>query len=523
MKYELWNLGQYGVIADTKPHLIPPEAWSDANNVRFSRNGPRRTAGDAQIFGTLEGTNQEFIFNVPGLGTSYWIYTTLEKAYVYEAGIHTEITRISGDYNAAAGRNWQGTILGGIPLINNGVDVPQYWPTLSPAAELEDITDFPANTTANVLKAFGQYLVMMDVTDNATRFSQMVWWSHKADPGTLPASWDYTDPTVDAGRTQLTDVKGGAILDALLLADELIIYKEYSIHALRIVGGNDIMLPRLLISTLGALAPKCMCSYDKGTRHFVVGADDIISHSGTREVQPLVDDKVRNRIFSDIDPTNYLNSYCFENPLTKECWFVYPQSGSEFPDRAAIWSYQYNHWTFRNFQAVSIDFGAVSDAPTGTWDSNAQMWDSSTNPWSNQSRTVGVFIDRANSVANQLDKDFAFNNDPTPRAYVERLGIAFDGKSKDGVPKASYSSQKLLTRVWPKVSGTAILDVTVGSQEFVDGPVTWAPTQQFDSTTQKYLDWTVAGRLLAIRYESTLNEPWQLEGHDLDIERISEF
>src|SRR5207342_1771282 len=188
----------------------------------------------------------------------------------YEGGVHTNITRQSGgvdvDYTTTTGRLWNGTIFGGIPILTNGLDIPQYWGTLSPGTKLANMTTFtgPGASTlrAKIIRSFGEYLVALNVTENSVPLRHAVYWSHKAGVGTLPTSWDYSDPEVDAGRLFLTDSHGGVIQDGGLLGDELIIYKEYSTHALRFVGGGTIFAPRLILDGSGLFAPRCFCSFD---------------------------------------------------------------------------------------------------------------------------------------------------------------------------------------------------------------------------------------------------------------------
>lgn len=523
---QLYNLGSLGVILDVKPHLLPPEAWNNANNVVGDKNGIKGCKGHAQCFGTLS-ISAEFVMSVPGVGSSFWFYTSLTKAYVYEGGVHTNITRQTAssdvNYTGTAGRQWNGTILGGIPFINNGVDIPQYWSALNPATKLANFTAFvsPVGTLrANILRAFGEYLVALNVVDNGVRLAQAVYWSHKADPGTLPTSMDYTDPEVDAGRTFLTDAHGGQILDAGMLGDLLVIYKEYSTHTLRLVGGDAIMQPAMILEGSGIFAPRCFCSFMDGTKHFVVTANDIIVHAGTRDTKSLAQDRVK-AIFNEIDPVNFVNSFVFENKTTKECWFCYPTIGATYPNRVARWDYINDTWWFRDFDGTSTDYGTITDASTDTWDTDSQVWDADSETWSNESRTSQVYVGRT-TKAFKLETGNLFDTTIIP-SFAERSGISIDGKDRQGNPKASLTSRKLLSRIWPKLSGSSQVTVRTGKQELLNDPVSWDSGQVFDIATQRYLDSSatpVNGTLLAIRYEHNAADTFALEGHDLYITKV---
>ena len=46
------NLGQIGIIKDTPPYNLPPNAWSDGNNVRLLDNGVKKVAGYQEVMAT---------------------------------------------------------------------------------------------------------------------------------------------------------------------------------------------------------------------------------------------------------------------------------------------------------------------------------------------------------------------------------------------------------------------------------------------------------------------------------------
>jgi hypothetical protein len=517
---EIYNLGEVGLIPDQQTYLPVPEAWTSGKNVRFTENGVILMSGHRQALGDLE-VNAEFLMNVPTLGSSFWFYFDLEKAYVAESGVHTEVTRESAAYAATAGRNWNGTILGGIPIFNNGADAPQWWGAASPSTKLDDLPNWPENWTAKIIRAFGQYLFALNVEDNTGTYPSAVRWSHKADPGSVPSSWDFTDPTVDAGQTFLTDIKGGDILDAGLLGEQLAIYKENSTHMMRFVGGDAIFAPSLILSTAGILAANCFASFKFGTRQLVLTGDDVLVHGGTKEAQSVANTRVRRTIFSEMDTTNFRNAHVFNNPVTSEIWICYPENGAVYPTKAAIWNYEFDTWTFRDFSGVAADNGTVSSTGLGVWDAVNVVWDDQEGTWSNDNAQQMLFVDRSKK-AFALDAGYLFDTQTIP-AQIERRGISIDGKDRNGKPKGSIHSRKLWHRLWPKLSGGAV-NISIGVQQTTDQqePVDWQAPQFFTPGQDQYIDFEVNGRLLAIKYESATSTPWTLSGHDLEVVRVSE-
>lgn len=517
------NLGTKGVDKDSPPWYLPPEAWSDASNMRMYNKQALRTLGHAQVFGT-PSVVPGFLMNVPATNSSFWLYASKTKIYGYDSGVHADLTRaVGGDYTASEYRDWNtGCILGGVPILNNAHDVPQYWTGLSLGSKFANLTAWPSTLRAKVIRNFGPFLVALNLVDTGVALPQAITWSSEADPGSIPASWDYTDPTVDAGRTQLTDVQGGVILDARLLGNYLVIYKQNSTHLLRFIGGQRIFSPDLLHG-FGLLATRCVTSYQGGNRHFVVTPDDVITHAGSRDIQFPFEGRDKTSLFNDMDSTNYVNAFAFENPAYKEVWFVYPQSGQTYPNRAAIWNYQENTVTFRDWNGTCVDIGDYTDSTAVAWNSLSGTWDAQTFQWSTSNRRRVLFGDPALTKIYGLDTGYPFGA-LTTTAYLERTGLAIDGKDRQGQPKVNYESRKLCTRLWPKVRGSASVYFRVGAQETLEGTVNWNSPVLFDPAVGYIdVDPPVQGKALAVRAESTSDAAWQLESYGLEIAPIGEF
>lgn len=522
---QIFNLSSIGVVKDRRPHMLPPEAWTDALNVKLVAEGLEMFKGHLAAIASPLGVPQ-FLFSVPGLNETAWVYCSTTRAYAYLSGVSSEITRTSAGspvpYLTLVPHDWEGVLLGGLPILNNQVDPPQWWPTISGGTPLANLPNWPANTATKSLVAFGPYLVAMNITESGSQYGHMVWWSHKADPGTVPSSWDYTDPTVDAGRLELTDVIGGEIIDGLLLGNVLIIYKQYSTHMLQFVGGSDMFSPSLLLASSGILTSKCACSFNNGSQHFVVSANDVLVHAGTKNADSIVDGSMRKALFSDMDSLNYVNSFVFDNPAYKEVWFAYPEAGATYPTKAAVWGYGNANkgWTFREFRGCCADRGRFYIASAGDWNSDGNQWDTDTELWSTPGTDRILFGDNSANKIYLLDEGTTFDG-LVPTATIERTGLAIYGKDRQGQPKVDYRVRKLMTRVWPKLTGGQCM-VTVGGQENEQAPVVWGTPVLFDSTTAEFvdLDPPINGRLLAIRFQ-LLTPDEQFSGYDIEVVRTS--
>ncbi len=530
-RVSLHNVGMAGVVSDRPAHTLPPEMWSDARNMRFLNRQAVRMAGHTQVLGT-PSVDPGFILNVPSGGNSLWVYGDTDHVYVNDAGVHTQITRAAGatPYTATNLWDWNTCFIGGIPIFNNGADIPQYWPTLSAATDLADLSNWgtypEANLRAKVMRSFGRFLIAMNTSDNTGNFPHRAIWSSQAGVASLPASWDVTDPIYDTGQVDLTDVHSGEIRDGLILGNQFYIYKELATHVMRYIGGANVMAFEPLLST-GIIAPRCVCLFDKGRRHFIATEDDVIMHSGTKEVSSVVEARVRARLFTELNQNAKTTCFVFDNFIKSEVWFCYPSGSATLPDKALVFDYKANTISFRDWQGLSVSYGAITDAVAATWASVVGTWATYAGPWNTIGGKALVTGVPEDTKMYQLESGNAYGS-LTVTSFLERTGLAVIGKDRQGEPKVDYSSRKQISRVWPKITGTGAsqVKVQVGKQEEIDGSVTWSLPKNFDPSV-RYLDFddedAVSGRLNAIRLESTVDLPWQCEGVDLELNVLGEM
>ena len=97
--------------------------------------------------------------------------------------------------------SWTSTLLGGIPILNNGIDPPQQW-NLSLASRMQALDNWPG-VTCKALRGFKNFPDCAECHEIRRNYPFMVKWSHPAEPGGVPSSWAIDDPTVDAGENGL--------------------------------------------------------------------------------------------------------------------------------------------------------------------------------------------------------------------------------------------------------------------------------------------------------------------------------
>ena len=296
MKVYLKDLGASGWMPDVDPSELPPNAWSDCLNVRFVNGRVEQRQGYLEVARGNKIVPLWLAQHSVG-ATKYIIQACAARVFASDgSGTATEITGTAptGDEDD----KWTGGVLGGILVLTNGVDVPTYWDG-NTANNLVTLTDWTGTERCKALRPFKNYLVALNITKGSTNYPHMVKWSHSADPGALPSSWDETDPAVDAGEQDLADTQD-EIVDGLPLGDIFVIYKERSMYGMQFIGAPLIWrFFRLPDNNQGAVARNCVAQTPQG--HVVFSGSDVFLHNG-QGVRSLIEGRARQWLIDTIDP-----------------------------------------------------------------------------------------------------------------------------------------------------------------------------------------------------------------------------
>lgn len=523
--FEINDLSANGLIKDIPGYQLPPEAFTMAENCRFVDGGVEKIKGWAQIFGT-PGVAPHFAMMVQDRASSYWLYASLTKIYAFDTSVHTNITRqtaaVDVNYAAANSRDWNGTVFGGIPIMNNVADRPQFWGTYSTGTKMDNLTNWTSTHRCAVMRAFGPFLMAFNVTKVASVYPHMVKWSHRAQPGTLPDSWDETDNTKDAGEYELPDPISGQIVDALECRGQMFVYKQGSVWRIRPAFETDYIFAfDKFIETNGLLGPRCVTLSPDGLQHVCLMQEDLIRHD-TQQYQRILEKKAQRYLFSQIDTTNFANCFVFANPPYDECWVCYPSTGHTNPNRALVINLRENDI----ISEVDIDFrnaaqGIVETASTTVWSAASTAWDAYSVQWASATRRKVVLANTDNTKFHQLDLTEQ-RDGVSFTVQVERTGLSLLGKKRDGSPIVDFKQWKLFTRLWLKAEGDPF-NVQMGVQTHPDGDVTWLSEQSFNPSTDDYLDFIGSGRAVAIRFKSTGNVGWKVHGYKVELQKLGNF
>ena len=424
------------------------------------------------------------------------------------SGTYIDLTRSNGNYSANLDNNWNGGILGGeVVVLNNGIDAPQSW-TGNTTDLFTDLKYDAGNTwgdvsyTSRVMRPFKNYLFAVDVTKSSTRYPNLVKWSASASAGTVPATWDETDATKDAGESYLSD-DVGFLVDCLPLRDTLVIYGEGAATGCQYIGGRFIWRFFQLFDD-GILSRRCVKPVKDS--HLVLSLNDLILHDGQTPTS-ILDSRRRNWLFNNIDQDNYERSFIAPNYRSNEMLICFPQTGSSSADTALVWNYKDNTFSQRDIpNANHIAYGIIDPGGSLIIDDQSQIIDNDNSIIDTRSYNPTVFYPlMCGSEFYQLDS--GETEDGTNMvSYVERLGMDF-GTSQD----------KHVKRIIPYMTSTGSVTFSLCLQTYPDGPVTYK-NYTFDPNTDWKIDTRGTDKLIGYRVYSDTDITWKLSGVDFDYE-----
>lgn len=503
-------VGAAGVVKDIASTELPPNAWSDAQNIRFLDGSAMQFLGHGEVYLSPSAAPQYLMPANVG-PDRYWLYATSDKQFAVSnatgSSVHTDITHVTP--RAGSVNKWSGFVFGGVPVLNAGDGrAPMYW-NQNLANKFVDLPAWPANTSCKVLRQYKNLMIALNVTKSGVNLPFTVKWSTNAVPGSLPSTWDEADATQDAGEFDLAEGQD-AIVDGLGLKNSFIVYKESSTWALDYVGGAFILQSRKVSGMSGLLNMNCAVEFDIGfgAVHFAVTGSDIVIHDGNA-ASSVLDKRARRFFFQNLDVENKGKVFVFKNPFLNEIMVAYPSIGATSCDTALVYNYVDKTVSFRSLPGVThAAAGPVDNSLAGNWNQDSAPWDTDLTAWNGPDYTpdsVRVLMGTVSSKLYLLDSSASFDG-VIPDAYLERRGLSFDAPDRI----------KLVTGIRPRIvgnkGGTVIVKVA-GMEDPDDDPVWETATYTIGSTLQ--CDVMASGRYIAIRFETGTAFSWRMDSMDM--------
>lgn len=527
------KLGDIGVIKDVAPSGLPINAWTTGENVLFREGAAERAGGEEAIYNISVSAvtvtqslavQPWWALPIQYDANYYWIYAGASKAYVASPiANQNNITRQSAtstasidtsspdaDYSATVAIRWNGAVLGGLGIVNNGVQPPQVW---NPSAvtnrlvELDwdksDSTKWSTRTagavSARVFRTYREYGIALYTTESATVYPRRLRWSHPALPGATPHTWDDSKLTHDAGYKDF-DETDDLLVDCKPLGDINIVYKERTAWAMQYVGGSYVHQFQRAFDHIGLLATDCVQAHEGS--HIVVTQSDIVLHNGV-SAESILKGRIQRDLFDQISQAYYYGCFTLLDTQNYQFWFCYPRNDASdsFCTHAAIWDIKGNTWTFRSLRRAS--FGAVG--PVGSsaglvdlaWSSQLGSWEDDGGNWiepsfSNYRRELVLSLAEDSSLV-RVNSSWSASGYPYT-ARLERQGLALAGQTK----LAFVRQLRLVTDGAEGNTFRVYIRARFSEGQAVNwrGPYTWT------IGSSRKIDLFLTGRFFDVRFET---------------------
>lgn len=463
------------------------------------------TTGDSvTVYGALPAPyNGTYTITVTGTDTFTYAMASDPLANATQVGHLIGPGAVPSDFTGSINDRWTGGVLGGVLVMNNGVDSPVYW---GGSDKLRTLPGWNAAWTAKAIVPFKNYLVALDITKSGARNPNMVKWSAAAVPGAIPASWNETDVALDAGEVDLAETPD-LLVDALQLGDALIVYKQRSMYAMRLIGQPQIFQFVRIPGDSGMLTRGCGVSTPLG--HVVLSAGDVVLNTG-QGTTSIADGQVRKFIFNNIDSTNFQRAFVTSNPQRNEVLICFPETGSQVCNMAAVWNWKDKTWGFRDIGSATYGAtGLIDEISQGTWASDSETWAIDATTWNESAYSPNearLLLAQTTRIAG-FDVSSSDDGATPLESSLERTGLWFDDAYR----------KKLIRSVFPRIdapSGTVVM-IQAGSSNAPDSATTWGDSVPFVVGTDTKADLFMHGRYMGMRFSCAA--PWRMRACDVDV------
>ena len=516
------NVGSRGIVTDIPPWQLDMGTWSNGNNVRFDDVSVKKMPGYAECLDKFSTVPAEPLhletYQLYDSREYYWLSFGKETIHCYYRGEWYDVTP-EGGLTHNPYQQWQTTKLGAVLVATNGEDMPLWWPLVDGKPDHEN----PFETLPHwaeekwiecqTVQGFKSFLFAGAIFDDATniRKDRLIAWSDMASQYEPPSSWDYTDPDGDAGIYELLDTEG-PVVHIQQLRESLMIYKTDAIIVANFIGAPFMFGFQPLIEDVGLICKNAVTDFPGG--HFFIGSNDCYTNNG-QTVQPLLTQKIRDKLYLDLDGNTFSNCFAVTDWGNNEVWACYASVNSTYCDKAIIWNYVNNTFSIRSLPELGHIKSGIAQ-----YLQEDQMWEAQTYSWASTSRHWGT------SSYDNVVENLVFASTGDGKIYRHNAGNTEDGDimpsyvERTGMDLGDPSSVKHVTAVWPKVwtSGTdTTLKVSTGYQMSTEDPVTWDYTVDFNPDIMSKISVRTTGKLLAIKFESDGDFSWGVSGLEYEI------
>lgn len=330
--------------------------------------------------------------------------------------------------------------------------------------------------------------------------------------------------TNDAGSFRIVESSDRAVgLEPL--HEELIGYKENSIHIFTFIGGREVIGRRRAIPDVGMLGPYAIAVLTD--QHIFMGRPgNFYRYTGGTTIDDSIGDEIRAAVFDNIHSVLANRSRTLILPLTFEVMFMYPDKTSTNDcNKCVIYNYKEKHWT-GPFDIAATMAGAAKLVFATTIDSHSELIDTVSDAIDTFGITTGeslrLFMDSAGDV---LEVGASLSNKGTPitrEAETGDLALGVDCEDHLG-QKAIFPLSTIfnITQLNIEVEDASGGDIQlyIGSRRDLNDPIMWSNSITIKSAASQVLEIPVfgipPGRWFRLRFILPNSERLSLAGYQI--------
>lgn len=514
MFVSITDFAKSDTVFDTAANTLRPNIITAGKNYKLSdgKIGSRR--GSSEFYGAAGIVPYWITSGLQG-STPYWLYAGLTKVYLLMSGASSNVTRqtagVDVDYTATVNTPWTGGGFNGISVLNNGNDVPQMF--LSTGSLCADMTNWPSTLRCKSLRPFKNFLIACNVTESGTEYPQVLRWSHPADPGAVPSSWDYTATTVDAGRKALAETKG-VLVDSLAAQDVHIVYKNDSTYYMQYIGAPFIFNFQPISLTSGLLSQNCAANVPGG--QVALTYDDVVFVT-PRGVTSIATKRIRRALFAAINFDQKRYAFVAVNSALSEVWVCVPVN-STYASRAYVYNWLEDKWSIRDIPALTSLAQGYDVSSSDTWTSAAGTWATDSDPWGAYDLSGAQFLGVSpNGSGKLLVMETGGLENGAPISVV----VTHDAIDTFQELQISNERMKYINRVRPHFtpeSAGAVVMFEIGMRNTLSDAVNWTTEKTFTVGITRDVFVRKQGRYMSWRIKSACETPWELSGMEIEVE-----
>lgn len=479
--------------------------WCNGRNVRFKPGAVYKTFGKTLLTTVPNNVPIRAIFTFKGYDKvirSVVCSDTQIYSYTNDFTAYQNITPPTRVYSGPTDV-WQFAIIGGMPVLTNGVNGIWKWSDFSAALSTLDNAPYNAKCMATAMNR----LLFGDVQTGGSTVTSRVLWSRPFDP---------TKTSIDrygnGGQLDISIPNTGInarewIKSFCVTKTTIFAFCDLNIWALDPIEQPYYFKPRLFQEGVGLLARRGFCKVGGVYGGiFFIGHDDIYQIAGDSVIP--IGFPIRNALFPNIKKDIADTSFVFYQPDTKDVFFCVPIGEANTPNTAFVYNIELKNWSIcdvnytchaYSWKESITSWGAMS----GSWDSLADK------QWDDMSSLGVIPYNVVGDVVGKIYKmDDGYNDNEQPIiARIETGDMVMDDEQL----------WKMITFVYPSLkpqSKASALLIQVGSRERLDHPIKWSKPFEYIQGVSDYAPIMSLGKYHRIAfYSQQKDDQWIMDGY----------